>query len=99
MKKYTQQLLDLAKKIAAFASKYSLMIFIVVFAVMAAYLVTRIGHLSRLEPTQAELDKRLENIRATQTNEDSIKKLQELQDRNISIEALFDNGRTNPFED
>lgn len=96
-----QSIDDLKKKLVkalAFCSRYSFLIFFIIFAAMSGFLVTRIGELSRAEPSQAEIDQRLQDIKMPKVDDDAIAKLKELQGRNISIEALFDNGRTNPFE-
>lgn len=89
-----------ASKITKLFTKYSFIIFLLIFAGMAGFLVTRIGNLSRLEPTQIELDTKLQDIKKqTKADADAIAKLEELEESDISIESLFDNGRTNPFED
>lgn len=99
MSKYLSKLKEYLKTFAGLFNRYSSVIFFVVFAALAGYLVMRIGTLARLEPTQAELDTKLSEIKKTKIDTDAVDKLQELEERDISIEALFDNGRTNPFED
>lgn len=92
---------DIKKKFASiisFCGRYSFVLFLLVFASMAGFLVLRIGELSRAEPTQAEIDQAVSGIAPAKVDQDAIAKLKELQDKNVSIEALFDNGRTNPFE-
>ena len=65
---------------------------------MSGFLVIRIGELSRSEPSQEQIDERLQNIKAPKVDQTAIDSLKSLQDRNISISSLFDNGRNNPFE-
>lgn len=99
MKKYLDQLQKYLQMLLKFINRYSFILFLIIFASLAGYLVTRIGYLSGLEPSQAQIDKKLENVKKPTTDTESILKLKELEGRNISIESLFDNGRTNPFED
>lgn len=99
MNKYLTILKKYLSQASRLFTHYTLIIFFVVFAGLAGYLVIKIGELSRLEPSQAELDTKLSEIKKIKTDTDAINKLKELEERDISIEALFDNGRTNPFED
>lgn len=99
MNNYSEKLQNYATKVLAIAKRYAVIIFVVVFSALSGFLVMRIGELSRAEPEQAQIDLRLEEVKRTKLDEDTISKLRVLQDKNISIESLFDNGRTNPFED
>lgn len=99
MKNNINQLKKYIKSLLQFVAKYSAILFVLIIASLAGYLVIRIGYLSRLEPTQVQIDQKVDEIKQTTTDTESINKLKELEGRNISIEALFDNGRTNPFED
>lgn len=99
MKKYLDQLQKYLQMLLKLINRYSFIIFLIIFASLAGYLVTRIGYLSSLEPSQIQIDQKLENVKRPTTDTESILKLKELEGRNISIESLFDNGRTNPFED
>jgi hypothetical protein len=98
MKNIQKKLTNYLKILADKVSRYSTVLFIIVFAALAGYLVSRIGSLSQLEPTQTQIDQKVDEVKKTTNNIDDIQKLKELEGRNISIEALFDNGRTNPFE-
>lgn len=98
MKNNLNQLKKYLGYLLVFVTKHSALLFLLIFACLAGYLVVRIGHLSRLEPTQTQIDQKINETKRTTNDTESIKKLEELEGRNISIEALFDNGRTNPFE-
>lgn len=99
MKKYTEELQKYLKLVVSLVTRYSFVLFLIAFATMASYLITRIGYLSRLEPTEAQITAKTGEIKKTNTDKASILKLKDLESRNISVESLFDNGRTNPFED
>lgn len=91
LKRYTASALTLL-------AKYTFIIFMLVFACLAGFLVIRIGQLSKLEPTAEQISQKASETKSITTDPQSIQKLKELEGRNISIESLFDNGRTNPFE-
>lgn len=99
MKKYLDQLQKYSNIALRLVSRYSFLLFLVIFAGMAGYLVSRIGYLSSLEPTADQISTKVSEVKKTNTDTESIQKLKELEGRSISIESLFDNGRTNPFED
>ncbi len=98
MKKYLNQLKKYFNVGRGLVLRHSFILFVIVFASLAGYLVSRIGYLSRLEPTEAQVTVKISEVKKTSTDTESILKLKELEGRNISIESLFDNGRTNPFE-
>ena len=98
MNKSLDQLKETGQKILSLASSYSVILFISIFAAMAGYLVTRIGVLTKAEPSQAQIDAKLVDLKPPKTDEEAINSIKQLQDRDISIKALFDNGRNNPFE-
>lgn len=64
---------------------------------MIGVITIKVGEYSRREPSIDQVNSAKSN-KKTKIDQESLSKLKELEDRNVSIEALFDNGRTNPFE-
>ena len=58
----------------------------------------KISQFSTSEPTPKQIEDKISKITSSKIDEESIARLKELLGRNVSIESLFDNGRTNPFE-
>ena len=85
-------------KIKPFIARYAVIIFIVGVALVFIFLTLRIANYSDIEPTDDQIDERLSTLQTIKLNEEAVQKIQELQDHNINIESLFDNGRDNPFE-
>lgn len=79
------------------ASKTLLLIFIY-FSLLMIFLTYNIGRLSSAEPTALQVDEKISSSSKIKMDKEALNKLNELIDRDISLEALFDNGRTNPFE-
>jgi len=98
MKEYIDQAKRYLSVAVKFMVRHSIILFVIVFAGLAGYLVARIGYLSRLEPTEAQVTSKISEVKKITTDTGSILKLKELEGRSISVESLFDNGRTNPFE-
>lgn len=78
--------------------RYSVLIFIVFVVGVFSYMTLRIAHYANLEPNELQIDEKKTSLKVVKLDDAAVAKLKELQDKNISIESLFDNGRENPFE-
>lgn len=96
MKNITKQLSIPIKSFIKILIKYSRVIIFVGFSFMVGIITVRVGEYSSREPSTDQIAEVKKNT--TKIDEESLSKLKELEDRNVSIEALFNNGRTNPFE-
>lgn len=81
-----------------FIARYAVVIFVVSIVAVFAFMTLSIAHYANLEPTQDQTDEQKNSLTKLKLDEKSISKIKELQDQNISIESLFDNGRANPFQ-
>jgi hypothetical protein len=81
-----------------FIARYAVILFIVFVALVFGFLTLRIANYSNHEPTEVQIEETLSSIKTVKLDEESIEKIEELQDRNINLESLFNNGRANPFE-
>ena len=78
--------------------RYKVVVFITFIVVLFGYVTMSISHFSNAEPTAQQIDDKKLSIKIVKLDEKSIEKIKELQDKNISIESLFNNGRENPFQ-
>lgn len=99
MKQSIQPYIKKLQKLLGFTSKHVPILLFMFFAALAGFLVVRIGSLAQAEPTSDQIAEATLTAKNAKLDETAISQLNSLQDHNISIEALFDNGRTNPFED
>lgn len=81
-----------------FVVRYAVLLFIVFVVMIFGVLTLSISHFSNLEPTDAQVDEKVKTITNIKLNDSAIEKIEDLVDKNISIESLFNNGRSNPFE-
>lgn len=81
-----------------YAVKHVVVISIVVTVALFGFMVIRIYLLSTAEPTQSQVDEKLNSYRVVRLDPQIVTLFRSLEDQNISIESLFDNGRTNPFQ-
>lgn len=84
--------------IKTFISRYVVIIFIVSVVAVFSFMTLGIANFADREPTMLQIDEKRLSVKVVKLDEKSINKIKELQDQNISIESLFNNGRENPFE-
>lgn len=92
---------DIPKKAAGILKglkKY--MVFACVMLVLVAYgfLVFRINNYVSHEPDDEVVSERLDNLRRPKIDQSTINKIQQLQETNVQVKALFDQARDNPFQ-
>ena len=93
---------DLRKRmpqIVTFLKRYAVFLFVVTFLSVYLYEVNAIGKLIEDEPSQSAVDSKLKPLSQLKIDEDSIKKITDLESRNIEVKSLFDSARQNPFLD
>ncbi len=78
-------------------TRYMLLTLFLPFMVVYIFLVLRINQLSSAQPTAVEVDSKLQTIPQPKVDKNTLAKIQQLQDQNIQVKALFDEARQNPF--
>jgi hypothetical protein len=78
--------------------QHIIVISIIVTVSLFGFMVVRIYLLSTAEPTTAQVDDKLNSYKVVRLDPQIVALFRGLEDQNISIESLFDNGRTNPFQ-
>ncbi len=75
--------------------------FILILLILGAFtfVVLRIRYYANHEPSQAEINQKLLELKNTQINQEAINKIEQLQSKNVGVKALFDNARDNPFHE
>jgi len=76
-------------------------VLVVFLGVVAAcsFLLLRIGTLVNSEPSEDAVDEKLQTVKRPRIDEDAAKKIQQLEDENVEIQALFQQARDNPFQE
>ena len=88
----------LDKDIFKRVQKYSWFAFIISVLLIYTFLVLRISQLSQAEADDAAVAEKSSTIKRLKIDEDSVEKIQQLQDQNIAVQSLFEEARDNPFE-
>lgn len=89
---------DYGTTIKDFVVRYRFVLFITIVSLIIGFMFIRIASMSTSEPTEAQITE-AEKVEVVKMSDDSVLVIQQLVDRNISIEALFDPGRYDPFND
>lgn len=77
--------------------RYNVFIFIVTFLGVYGFLILQVSSLTQSEPTAAELNESLGTVKRLKLDQESIDKLEELEEQNIEVQTLFQQARDNPF--
>lgn len=94
-----KKILARVQPVVLFFKRYAVMIFIVGFMGVYAYLVIRVNTLVQTEPSAGQLTEKLKDIKRTKIDEDAVSSILRLQDQNIEVESLFEEARNNPFSE
>ena len=76
--------------------RYRIILFLLAMIMIYGYLVFQIGQASSVAPAS---DQQLTTTKASpRIDPEVVKQLQQLQDNSVSVNALFNGTRTNPFQ-
>ena len=94
LKTLKQQLLNTGSRL----NHYSVIGFVVLVAVLYGFVMFRITTLSTAEPSQEVVSGQVKAARIPHIDQEVVKQLQSLQDNSVSVQSLFDQARSNPFQ-
>lgn len=79
--------------------KYLLIASFVLVLSLYGFLVLQISNASQSEPNQDEITLQLSKVKRLRIDQESIDKIQQLQDQNVVVQSLFEEARNNPFKE
>lgn len=79
--------------------RHFVFIFIITVLGIYGFLIFQINRLSTSEPTQEKISEQLNNVPRPKIDQDSVDKLEQLQDQNVRVQTLFKSARDNPFSE
>ncbi len=79
--------------------RHAKFIFIITILIVSAFLIFEINRLTSLEPSAEQLSTQQEVIKRPKIDQDTINKIEQLEDQNIAVQSLFNEARNNPFQD
>lgn len=99
MSKQKTSIREQIKPIVRFLNTYKKFIFVIAVLLAVIFLVFRINQFSSAEPSQAQLDEKLQNATRPKIDQAVLDRIQQLQDQNVQVQSLFDQTRNNPFNE
>lgn len=100
MKKESLDTKQLIPKALGYAQKirpYSFVLFLIIVACLYGLVVTKINALVSAQPNDDAISGQVKAAKVPHFDQTVIKQLQSLQDNSVSVQALFDEARSNPF--
>lgn len=94
----TEKIINKLQPVKIFIVRYAVIIFIISAAAIFGFMTLQISRYSNAEPTSDQIEEKKNSLKQVKLNDEAVQKIQELEDKNINIESLFNNGRDNPFE-
>jgi hypothetical protein len=77
---------------------YIFVIFLVFVGLIYGFILLRISSLRNIEPSQAAVSGQVKAARIPRIDPSVVKQINSLQDNSVSVKALFDEARNNPFQ-
>jgi len=90
-----EKLADVFHKI----SRYRIFLFFLLLAAVYGFLFYRIGALNNAEPDPTALSSQNQTAQVPRINPSVVNQLQQLQDNSVNVQTLFDQARSNPFQE
>ncbi len=99
MKLDTKDIVNKLKPTLAWLKKHRIVIAIISVLFLYSFMVVEINALNRREPSEDAINEKLQTIKRPRIDDATIKKIEQLQDNNVDVEALFKTARENPFQE
>jgi hypothetical protein len=80
------------------ARRYSYVIFLVFVALLYGFVMFRISSLGNEQPSNAAVNSQVQAAQVPHIDKSVVKQLQSLQDNSVSVQSLFNQARSNPFQ-
>lgn len=96
MKLSIKDLLAKATENLHLIGRYAVLLFFLLLAGVYGFLIFRINSLSNATPTDSSP---VSTVQVPHIDPTVVKQLQQLQDNSVSVKSLFDQARSNPFQE
>ncbi len=94
-----KQITNIFRSAAEKFKHYAGFLFVVTVLLIYSFLVLRISLLSDPEPDEAAVAEQMSTVKRLRIDQNSINKIEQLEDQNIGVQSLFEEARDNPFSD
>lgn len=98
MSKLTLPKIAILSQFLKTVQRYSILLFVLFVAGLYGAVFYQFYSLSDAEPSESAVSSQVKAARVPHIDEDVLKQLQSLQDNSVSVQALFNEKRNNPFQ-
>lgn len=99
MNKPLKLLSEKLKPVAGFIKRYAVFIFFMVILGLFGFLVFRINSYAAVEPSEDAVQEKLKAVQRPRVDQNALDKIQQLEAQNVEVNSLFDQARSNPFNE
>ena len=93
-----QALLDTITARLSSLRRYIFVIFVLFVAGLYSFVLFRVNSLSHAQPVASDVTSQVKAAAIPHIDQAVVKQLQSLQDNSVSVQALFNQARSNPFQ-
>ena len=79
--------------------RFKVLLFVIIVAGVYGYVLLQITPLSSAQPTAEQINTQTKPIKTAHIDKAIVRQLQQLQDNSVTVQALFNNARDNPFQE
>jgi hypothetical protein len=79
--------------------RFAVVFFVLLLAGVYGFVLWRVQGLSNVQPTDTDVSTEVKLSATPHVNQTVIKQMQDLQDNSVSVHTLFDQARSNPFQE
>lgn len=94
----TKSIVPALKASLAKARHYSLPAFLIFIFIIYSFVMMRINSLRAAEPTAEQISSQVKASQTPRIDQKVVDQLKSLEDNSVSVKALFDEARQNPFQ-
>lgn len=85
--------------IGAFFMHYLALWFVLLLAAVYGFVLYNIQAAVTAEPSQSSIDAKVQSTATPHVDSKVVEQMQSLQDHSVSVQTLFDQARSNPFQE
>jgi hypothetical protein len=79
--------------------RFSLVLFIAFVALLYGFIFFRINSLSNIQPSSESITSQVKAAQVPHIDQATVKQLESLQNNSVNVQALFNEARSNPFQE
>ncbi|HEU4967130.1 MAG TPA: hypothetical protein VFT53_06700 [Candidatus Saccharimonadales bacterium] len=92
-------LLSSVRTLAPKLLRFSVIFFVLLLAAVYGFVLMRVQTLSNVQPSDADVSAQVKLSASPHINPSVVQQMQSLQDNSVGVHTLFDQARSNPFQE